>query len=749
MKEEDETNQEEYPKINCVVCDRNIPAKSNSNINYCNDCDGNLCNNCNNNHNDEYPNHIKNNVKVVKMNPEEETNAKPLQCKLCNKNIDDKKPIQFCNTCNGNLCDKCGDNHYKTKPNHKISLFKYLKPYNDSNCNECGNKLNDNYKNCDNCNIPLCDRCGNEHKDKKPNHKIRVVKKKVVNPSKVEEDSQIPTVNCVECDKVIPVQNNEKINYCNDCIGGLCNECNNNHIINNPNHLIKQMNTILVKPSNEDKDNLKLNCDKCKQDITERIKQPIQNCSQCHSNLCDKCSYNHNLKFPKHKLNLIIYPKKVIGDNLFNKKDVNDNDNDKDEYRTNFKLIIPNDKCISCYEDLPLSDNTFINHCNNCLGNICESCIPNHINNNPNHNISNIKLVSDNEPCNKKGKCSNCEDNIKYLDNYPIYNCENCKGDLCDKCGNEHILKNQKHKTILVKKKVIKKSNIVDDTDNIDFDENLEDKVDNNDYNKENQDDIDNDKESVNICILCGKEGNNSCDDCKMNLCDDCKNMHQQKYPKHKITIRKYKPQIVKEIKKGKCIQCQKYIILKNNSIINYCDKCKGNLCDSCKNTHNNKYPKHNQLTSKIIYLDNDDNEIKDLGLFKCIVYRKNISDKINEPISNCYRCKGNLCQECSRSHNSEFPRHRLEYKLYLPNKEEPIDDTQNDNEEIIPKEKCIVCKKYVQLNENDSINHCNKCKGSICDKCTKVHSKNNPSHKTIPLRRVTIKKKKYKLQNA
>ena len=232
--------------------------------------------------------------------------------------------------------------------------------------------------------------------------------------------------------------------------------------------------------------------------------------------------------------------------------------------------------------------------------------------------------------------------------------CNNCKGDLCDKCGNEHILKNPKHKTILVKKKLIKKSNIVDDTDNIDFDENLEDKVDGNDYNKENQDDIDNDKESVKICILCGKEGNNSCDDCKMNLCDDCKNMHQQKYPKHKITIRKYKPQVTKDIIKDKCIQCKKYINLKNNSLINYCDKCKGNLCDSCKNTHNNKYPKHNQLTSKIIYLDNDDNEIKDLGLFKCIVCRKNISDKINEPISNCYRCKGNLCQECSRSHNSD-----------------------------------------------------------------------------------------------
>ena len=125
MKEEDETSQEEYPKINCVLCDKNIPAKSKNIINYCKDCDGNLCNNCNNNHDYKYPNHIKNNVKIITMNPEEEGKDIPvLKCYLCKENLDDKQPIQYCYTCNGNLCDKCGNNHYKIKPNHKISLFK-------------------------------------------------------------------------------------------------------------------------------------------------------------------------------------------------------------------------------------------------------------------------------------------------------------------------------------------------------------------------------------------------------------------------------------------------------------------------------------------------------------------------------------------------------------------------------------------------------------------------------------------------
>jgi hypothetical protein len=160
-----------------------------------------------------------------------------------------------------------------------------------------------------------------------------------------------------------------------------------------------------------------------------------------------------------------------------------------------------------------------------------------------------------------------------------------------------------------------------------------------------------------------------------MNLCDVCINLHQKKNPNHKIRIRKYKPQVNKDIKKYKCIQCDKNINLKNNSITNYCNNCKGHLCDKCKNSHNNKYPKHVPLNSKVIIYDNDDIDINNLDEFKCKVCRKNISDKINEPIPSCYRCKGNLCQECSRSHNSEFPRHRLDYKLYLPTIEEMEED--------------------------------------------------------------------------
>ena len=108
---------------------------------------------------------------------------------------------------------------------------------------------------------------------------------------------------------------------------------------------------------------------------------------------------------------------------------------------------------------------------------------------------------------------------------------------------------------------------------------------------------------------------------------------------------------------------------LKNNSNVNYCKKCKGNLCDKCKNIHNDKHPKHKQISAKVNHLDSPEEEINELPEFKCLVCSKNLSDKIDEPIANCNKCNGNLCEDCSRSHNSEFPRHRLEYKLNIPNK--------------------------------------------------------------------------------
>ena len=107
------------------------------------------------------------------------------------------------------------------------------------------------------------------------------------------------------------------------------------------------------------------------------------------------------------------------------------------------------------------------------------------------------------------------------------------------------------------------------------------------------------------------------------------------------------------------------------------------------------------------------------------------LSNKINEPISSCSKCKGNLCNNCSRSHESEFIRHRLEYKLYISNiinkeNKEPNLNKSKENDFI---EQCFSCNKNLFIQESSMINHCFNCKVNFCIKCSKNHFKNNNSH--------------------
>ena len=73
-----------------------------------------------------------------------------------------------------------------------------------------------------------------------------------------------------------------------------------------------------------------------------------------------------------------------------------------------------------------MENNENLNHCHTGIGCLFNPCEEGHINNNPNHNFSSIKLLVDknNEPINENDKCVNCGDDIKYLDNYLIYNCK-------------------------------------------------------------------------------------------------------------------------------------------------------------------------------------------------------------------------------------------------------------------------------------------------------------------------------------
>ena len=366
----------QIPQIKCDICEKNIPYKNNGNMSYCNDCKGNLCPDCNNSHNNDFPSHEKNKVKMLIVNSPDEENISSLpllKCKNCNKELNDKidDPIHHCSTCNGDLCQKCGNEHYGTKLNHKLSLVKYILPIpfnNDLNCGKCGKDLKNinNYSVCENCNSPLCNECEDNHKQRYPKHRLRIKRnqpqsKKEYEPNNYpnEEMLQIPNVNCMECDNNIPIRNNKNICYCYECDGNLCNECNNNHNNKYPYHNKNNNIQIIEINNNEENKDLSLfKCNQCNKILNE--KQPIQNCNQCQLNLCDKCINNHNKLKPDHKISLNQYISSPLNKN----------------------------KCNECGKELNKEN---YEECDECNIPLCNECLDNH-NENSEHKLGKIKL---------------------------------------------------------------------------------------------------------------------------------------------------------------------------------------------------------------------------------------------------------------------------------------------------------------------------------------------------------------------
>jgi hypothetical protein len=69
------------------------------------------------------------------------------------------------------------------------------------------------HKNCDNCDTPICNECGDKYKERNPSHKVKIIKKKVVIPKKLDEHKQMDKlkVNCINYNRDIPVKNNDSI----------------------------------------------------------------------------------------------------------------------------------------------------------------------------------------------------------------------------------------------------------------------------------------------------------------------------------------------------------------------------------------------------------------------------------------------------------------------------------------------------------------------------------------------------------
>ena len=220
-----------------------------------------------------YTIHNNNNLKLLVKKPDEE--ELPLKCNQCKNDLNKDQPIQNCSTCK-NLCNNCADNHAITKPNHKISLIKYDIPEKPTEeipkCNQCGTDLKNDYKNCDNCDIPLCKLCGDKHEKRNPNHKVRIVKKKKPIYIKDKTGDKIgDNSNCISC-------NTQNLYYPIDGNPTLCKQQNDPYLQGyyfDSDYSIFKLCYTSCETCSQAGDSINNNCDTCKEDY-------FKDGSNCH-----------------------------------------------------------------------------------------------------------------------------------------------------------------------------------------------------------------------------------------------------------------------------------------------------------------------------------------------------------------------------------------------------------------------------------------------------------------------------------
>ena len=777
-------DNEQYIQILCNEC-----GEKNYFGNYCENCRGPICCKCKVPHLIENPNHryniLKNKNYILKK-------IKREKCTKCEKNLENKNVFKCLNCLNELFCEECKINHNLIYPEHSI-IFKTKEKNNDLDsehsedssdnkniseiikCLICQKKIkfkDNNYiTHCNKCNGNICNNCEKIHSKKKPLHKFISLNTMVINDTSNIENYYT----CVNCSK--DLNNNLFLYNCPQCNGNLCNSCGNEHFKENPKH---KLFILKARLSNIDSNNF--DCYICGRDS-------FNYCEKCKNLFCDKCKENHKQKYPFHK---IIKKQRIISDK-------------KDEEMKNNEIDNNNEKtqnCVLCGKKIRVNDKNDLSYCDNCEGSLCKNCIVRHKDYYPNHLIMDSKLKEKmkekNLNLNKTIKperkyCHQCK---RKLGNNTQY-CFRCNEYYCDKCGKSHNFKFPKHKITIEKQKLddeINKnlyekpkrekeeiiSNLSKEEINNHVDNSYEDKqnlknLNQNLINHENNEDIGvnntdktnktekNNYFNISKCKMCGKYKSiqKCCETCKIKLCQICFEKHLKQFTSHDINNREIKQKENYDnnndnknsrIKKCKCINCKKNMNLKNNETIIFCGKCKGNICENCKKSHFSKYPKHNQITSKIFFFE-DKNTNTNTNKFtlpeiKCIICKKDLSDKIKEPIATCFKCKGNLCKECARSHNTEFMRHKLENKLFIfnSNNEEKIKEDSNKNLNK-NKNECIICRNIANFQDKDNDIFCFKCDGIICENCIKIHFKNNDNHKTIPIKK-TLKQNNKLLSN-
>ena len=286
-----------------------------------------------------------------------------------------------------------------------------------------------------------------------------IVKEIYVKIVKNEKDRifQKPNITCNICKSNLDKNINNYIIHCPFCQNAFCDKCSLKHIKDYPNHNLYYNKYIFYenvedKNDNEKEFNLSKNnpCSICK-----KIVKPINNnqfiyCNKCQGNLCENCEPNHNVLFPGHDFIINKYIVNILP-NKNRLENIKGYDNDNID---NINLI-KNDRCLICYDNIPIINNGMVIYCNYCPGSLCNSCLRDHIKKYPEHKTIELKtqLIGDKNNDELKNQkpvniCGECGNNINMN---CIFYCNSCNNNLCNKCGNSHIQNKKGHEIIFVK----------------------------------------------------------------------------------------------------------------------------------------------------------------------------------------------------------------------------------------------------------------------------------------------------------
>ena len=348
---------------NCVMCNEYLLLnKEKFIISNCLNCKGNLCDFCSKKHLIKNQNHNLFNIKVLLIKDNNNFinySISKLNCEICQKQMNDFENIYYCDICNQYLCDECQNEHSNKYQEHSLSYIKRILYKDETNiknsgnkvCRQCETNLIDSgfaFRKCVQCKIYLCQLCAESHIKKYSNHNILYAI-----DIKNNNESSIISVKCNNSYKDI-----FNLKY-------YSSEKKRNNKINIKYNYNEETKLNTINPSFS-KNNKEI------QSVPRIIK-----CINCKSNINDFCRANFILGYLcpccHNNLNSIY---KICHSHL------SEFIFDKYNYETNKdKLII----CKGCEKNL--NKNILVHFCIVCKEKLCNNCVENHINENPEHII--------------------------------------------------------------------------------------------------------------------------------------------------------------------------------------------------------------------------------------------------------------------------------------------------------------------------------------------------------------------------